>query len=39
MTFQDYRLSDEIIRALDGLGYTKPTEVQEKVIPDCVRSN
>ena len=33
MTFQDYRLSDEIIRALDGLGYSAPTEVQEKVIP------
>lgn len=33
MTFQDYRLSDEIKRALDGLGYTAPTEVQEKVIP------
>ncbi len=33
MTFQDYQLSDEIIRALDGLGYSAPTEVQEKVIP------
>jgi len=33
MSFQDYRLSSEIIRALDGLGYTAPTEVQEKVLP------
>ena len=33
MPFQDYRLSNEITRALDGLGYTAPTEVQEKVIP------
>ena len=33
MKFQDFRLSNEIIRALDGLGYTAPTEVQEKVIP------
>lgn len=33
MSFQNYRLSDEIIRALDGLGYSSPTEVQEKVLP------
>ncbi|MFJ7934492.1 DEAD/DEAH box helicase [Sporosarcina sp. NPDC096371] len=33
MNFQDYRLSNEIIRALDGLGYSSPTEVQENVIP------
>ena len=33
MSFQNYRLSSEIIRALDGLGYTAPTEVQEKVLP------
>lgn len=33
MTFKDYDLSTEITRALDGLGYTAPTEVQEKVIP------
>lgn len=33
MTFQDFRLSSEITRALDGLGYTSPTEVQEKVMP------
>ena len=33
MKFKDYNLSTEIIRALDGLGYTAPTEVQEKVIP------
>ncbi len=33
MSFQNYRLSSEIIRALDGLGYSSPTEVQEKVLP------
>ncbi|WP_342505739.1 DEAD/DEAH box helicase [Sporosarcina sp. FSL K6-2383] len=33
MSFQNYRLSNEIIRALDGLGYSSPTEVQEKVLP------
>jgi len=33
MTFQNFNLSKEITRALDGLGYSSPTEVQEKVIP------
>lgn len=31
--FNNYGISEEILRALDGLGYTEPTEVQEKVIP------
>lgn len=33
MSFQNYRLSNEIIRALDGLGFSSPTEVQQKVLP------
>ncbi len=33
MTFTKYELSEEILRALDGLGYAAPTEVQERVIP------
>ena len=33
MTFKDYQLSTEIIQALDKLGYSTPTEVQEKVVP------
>ncbi|MDS9471565.1 DEAD/DEAH box helicase [Sporosarcina pasteurii] len=36
MTFRDYRLSKEIRRALDQLGYTEPTEVQAKVIPTAL---
>lgn len=32
-SFKDYQLSDDIIRALDSLGYEQPTEVQSKVIP------
>ncbi len=32
-SFKDYKLSEEIIRALDSLNYDNPTEVQEKVIP------
>ncbi|MBP1156691.1 MULTISPECIES: DEAD/DEAH box helicase [unclassified Paenibacillus] len=31
--FKDYKLSEDIIRALDSLGYQKPTEVQSRVIP------
>ncbi|MED5018307.1 DEAD/DEAH box helicase [Paenibacillus chibensis] len=31
--FTDYRLSEEILRALNGLGFGTPTEVQAKVIP------
>ena len=31
--FVDYKLSDEIVRALDNLGYQHPTEVQREVIP------
>ena len=29
----------KLYEALDGLGYTKPTEVQEKVIPDALAKN
>ncbi len=32
-SFKDYHLSDEILKALGGLGYEHPTEVQTKVIP------
>jgi len=31
--FSDYQLSEEIIKALNSLGYETPTEVQSKVIP------
>lgn len=31
--FSDYKLSEEIIKALNSLGYEMPTEVQSKVIP------
>lgn len=32
-TFTNYKLSDEIIGALQALAYDAPTEVQQKVIP------
>ncbi|WP_397539027.1 DEAD/DEAH box helicase [Rummeliibacillus pycnus] len=31
--FKDYKLSNEIVNALDSLEYVNPTEVQSKVIP------
>lgn len=32
-TFKKYNLCDEIIKALDGIGYKHPSDVQSKVIP------
>ncbi|UQZ36015.1 RNA helicase [Paenibacillus sp. PK3_47] len=37
LQFRDYALQEEIIRALDLLNYTKPTEVQSKVIPAALK--
>lgn len=31
--FKDYKLSGEILKSIEGLNYTNPTKVQEKVIP------
>ena len=33
ISFNNYKLSEELTNALDGLGYDTPTEVQDKVIP------
>ncbi|MEW9501100.1 DEAD/DEAH box helicase [Jeotgalibacillus marinus] len=33
LSFKEYQISDEIIRALDSLGYERPTEVQQEVVP------
>lgn len=32
-TFKDLNLSKETLKSLDELGYSKPTEIQEKAIP------
>jgi ATP-dependent RNA helicase DeaD len=32
-SFKDYKLSQEILKALDSLGYENPTDVQSEVIP------
>lgn len=34
--FIKYKLSEEIIKAIEGLGYKKPSEVQDKVIPEIM---
>ena len=34
--FTSYNLSEEILRALDALGYEQPTEVQREVIPTAL---
>lgn len=35
--FAQFALKPEIIQALDGIGFTQPTAVQEKLIPDVLR--
>ncbi|TFE24636.1 DEAD/DEAH box helicase [Cohnella luojiensis] len=35
--FADFELSEEIVRALSGLGYEQPTDVQSKVIPIALK--
>lgn len=35
--FKDFQISEPIIKALEGLGYESPTEVQEKVIPVALK--
>jgi len=37
-SFRDYALSDEIVRALDSLGYEVPTDVQSEVIPMALKN-
>lgn len=34
--FKEYNLCDEIIKALDGIGYKKPSDVQREVIPQIL---
>ncbi|MHC2992630.1 RNA helicase [Pontibacter sp. HJ8] len=37
MKFEDYRISDEIKRSLDKLGFRKPTDIQFKAIPPIMK--
>ncbi|WP_294377639.1 DEAD/DEAH box helicase [uncultured Clostridium sp.] len=34
--FNKFNISEEILKAVDGLGYKKPSEVQEKAIPEIL---
>lgn len=34
--FSKFNISEEILKAIEGLGYKKPSEVQEKVIPEIL---
>ena len=38
-TFRELGLSEEVMQALDGLGYTEPTAVQEQAIPALLAGN
>ena len=37
--FKNFNLSKELMSALDGLGFTTPTEIQEKAIPILISQN
>lgn len=37
MTFRDLEISDKILRAVDAMGFTRPTAIQEKSIPLIMR--
>lgn len=39
MTFEDLQLHKNILRAIEELGYDKPTPIQEKVIPLILKEN
>lgn len=39
LDFKNYKLSHEILEAIDRLNYTSPTEVQQKVIPIVLKGN
>ncbi len=37
--FEDYHLSSELLKAIKLLNYTKPTQVQQQVIPEVLNGN
>ncbi|WP_462392566.1 DEAD/DEAH box helicase, partial [Clostridium cadaveris] len=34
--FEKFKLSEDILKAIGELGYKKPSDVQEKVIPEIM---
>jgi len=39
VSFHNYKISEDIVKALNGLEYDKPTEVQAKVIPSALEKD
>lgn len=37
--FEKYNISDEILKALEGIGYKEPSDVQKEVIPKILEGN
>ena len=34
--FKKYKISDEIMKSIDGIGYKNPSDVQKRVIPEAL---
>lgn len=34
--FSKFKIGEELLKSIEGLGYKKPSEVQEKVIPEIL---
>ena len=39
ITFTDLKISNEIVKAMDEMGWVEPTPVQEKVIPEGLKGH
>ncbi|MCE5220569.1 MAG: DEAD/DEAH box helicase [Clostridium sp.] len=37
--FNKFKIGDELLKSIEGLGYNTPSEVQEKVIPEILKNN
>jgi len=37
--FSELKIGEELLKSIEGLGYTTPTEVQKKVIPEIINNN
>jgi len=37
--FSKFKIGEELLKSIEGLGYKTPSEVQEKVIPEIIKNN
>lgn len=37
--FSKFKIGEELLKSIEGLGYKTPSEVQDKVIPEILKSN